>query len=132
MKIIKIKDYYGEYQEVPVSDELYEEWKQLSNETQRVHRREFSHRDKTPLDEVQEDMLISSEEEPEEAVIRRSEFDALYRAIEKLPPIQQRRIRMYMNDMSVREIARQEGCYMNSALKSINAALARLRILLSE
>ena len=25
MKTIKIKDYYGIYQEIPVSDELYEE-----------------------------------------------------------------------------------------------------------
>ena len=27
MKTIKIKDYYGIYQEVPVSDELYEEFR---------------------------------------------------------------------------------------------------------
>ena len=29
MKTIKIKDYYGEIQEVPVSDDLYEEWMEL-------------------------------------------------------------------------------------------------------
>ena len=29
MKTIKIKDYYGIYQEIPVSDELYEEWRAL-------------------------------------------------------------------------------------------------------
>ena len=40
MKTIKIKDYYGIYQEIPVSDELYEEWRALQNETQRVHRKE--------------------------------------------------------------------------------------------
>ena len=34
MKTIKIKDYYGIYQEIPVSDELYEEWRALQNETQ--------------------------------------------------------------------------------------------------
>ncbi len=39
MKTIKIKDYYGIYQEIPVSDELYEEWRALQNETQRVHRK---------------------------------------------------------------------------------------------
>ena len=31
MKTIKIKDYYGIYQEIPVSDELYEEWRALQN-----------------------------------------------------------------------------------------------------
>lgn len=40
MKTIRIKDYYGIYQEIPVSDELYEEWRALQNETQRVHRKE--------------------------------------------------------------------------------------------
>lgn len=39
MKTIKIKDYYGIYQEIPVSDELYEEWRALQNETQRIHSR---------------------------------------------------------------------------------------------
>ena len=43
MKIIKIKDYYGNYQSVPVSDELYEEWRALANETQRIYRKEVYH-----------------------------------------------------------------------------------------
>ena len=40
MKTIRIKDYYGIYQEIPVSDELYEEWRALQNEPQRIHRLE--------------------------------------------------------------------------------------------
>ena len=51
MKTIKIKDYYGIYQEIPVSDELYEEWRALQNETQRIHRKEVYHRDWTPMDD---------------------------------------------------------------------------------
>ena len=50
MKTIRIKDYYGIYQEIPVSDELYEEWRALQNETQRVHRKEVYHRDWTPIE----------------------------------------------------------------------------------
>ena len=42
MKTIKIKDYYGIYQEIPVSEEMYEEWRALQNETQRVHRKNVS------------------------------------------------------------------------------------------
>lgn len=52
MKTIKIKDYYGIYQEIPVSDELYEEWRALQNETQRIHRKEVYHRDWTPMDDL--------------------------------------------------------------------------------
>ncbi len=132
MKIIKIKDYYGNYQEVPVSDELYEEWRLLQNETQRVHRKEVYHRDWTPMDDVAEDIRYSADMTPDEELIRRYETEALYRAIAQLSPIQQRRIRLYMENLSVREIARQEGCYMSAALKSINSALKKLRLLLSE
>ena len=98
MKTIKIKDYYGIYQEIPVSDELYEEWRALQNETQRIHRKEVYHRD----------------------------------WISQLTPIQQRRIRMLMDNMSIREIARREGCHMNAALKSVNGALKKLRGLLQD
>ena len=52
MKTIRIKDYYGIYQEIPVSDELYEEWRALQNETQRVHRKEVYHRDWTPIEDL--------------------------------------------------------------------------------
>ena len=39
MKTIKIKDYYGIYQEIPVSDELYEEWRALLDGRQLRNRR---------------------------------------------------------------------------------------------
>jgi DNA-directed RNA polymerase specialized sigma24 family protein len=39
---------------------------------------------------------------------------------------------MLMDDMSIREIARQEGCHMNAALKSVNGALKKLRGLLQD
>jgi hypothetical protein len=39
MKTIKIKDYYGKYHDVPVSDEFFEEWHLLQNETQRIGKR---------------------------------------------------------------------------------------------
>lgn len=132
MKIIKIKDYYGVYQEVPVSDEMYEEWLELQRESQRIYRKEVSHRDKTPIDELPEDLFLSCEEEPEHAAIRKNETERLYRAIEQLNPIQQRRVRLLLEEYSLREIAKKEGCYPNTVRKSINAALANLRALLSE
>ena len=47
-------------------------------------------------------------------------------------PIQQRRIHMLMENMTIREIARQEGCHMNAALKSVNGALKKLHDLLKD
>ena len=109
MKTIKIKDYYGIYQEIPVSDELYEEWRALQNETQRIHRKEVYHRDWTPMDDLEEMPQHFTLNELEDALIWDEQVVELYAAISQLTPIQQRRIRMLMDDMSIREIARQEG-----------------------
>ena len=57
---------------------------------------------------------------------------ALYAAIAKLSQIQKRRIRMLMENMTIREIARQEGCHMTAALKSVNGALKKLHDLLKD
>ena len=70
MKTIRIKDYYGIYQEIPVSDELYEEWRALQNETQRVHRKEVYHRDWTPIEDLFE-MPKSYEQNPMEDTLLR-------------------------------------------------------------
>ena len=132
MKIIRIKDYYGNYQEVPVSDEIYEEWQKLQNETQRIHRREVYHRVWDTLDDLERNERCISRNTPEDTFISEAEAEALHRAIDCLSQIQQRRIRMYMDNLPVREIARQEGCYMNTVWKSINDALRKLRILLKD
>lgn len=123
---------YGIYQEIPVSDELYEEWRALQNETQRIHRKEVYHRDWTPMDDLEEMPQHFTLNELEDALIWDEQVVELYAAISQLTPIQQRRIRMLMDDMSIREIARQEGCHMNAALKSVNGALKKLRGLLQD
>lgn len=132
MKTIRIKDYYGIYQEISVSDELYEEWRTLQNETQRVHRKEVYHRDWTPIEDLFE-MPKSYEQNPmEDTLLWDEQVAALYAAIAQLTPIQQRRIHMLMENMTIREIARQEGCHMNAALKSVNGALKKLHDLLKD
>ena len=93
MKTIKIKDYYGIYQEIPVSDELYEEWRALQNETQRIHRKEVYHRDWTPMDDLEEMPQHFTLNELEDALIWDEQVVELYAAISQLTPIQQRRIR---------------------------------------
>ncbi len=131
-EIYKNMDYYGIYQEIPVSDEMYEEWRALQNETQRVHRKEVYHRDWTPMEDVEEMPEHFAANELEDALIWDEQVAALYAAISQLTPIQQRRIRMLMDNLSIREIARQEGCHMNAALKSVNGALKKLRSLLKD
>lgn len=132
MKTITIKDYYGNYQEVPVSDEIYKEWRELQNETQRIRKREVYHRDWRPMEDLENMPQGITHNELEDDLIMDEEVAALYKAISQLTPIQQRRIRMYMDQLTIREIAAQEGCHMNAVLKSINSSLKKLQVLLRD
>mgnify|MGYP000004774386 CR=1 FL=1 len=87
MKTIKIKDYYGIYQEIPVSDELYEEWRALQNETQRIHRKEVYHRRLDPMDDLEENAAALTLNELEDALIWDEQVVELYAAISQLTPI---------------------------------------------
>ena len=127
LKIIKIKDYYGKYQEIPVSDELAEEWRKLENETQRVYRKEMYHRSGIPLEELDIIIHISQESRIEEDLVQGEDNLRLYEAIAHLTPTQRKYVLMYMENMSLREIARQEGRCMNTVWKSFNSALKKLR-----
>jgi len=132
MKIIKIKDYYGQYQEVPVSDEVYEEYHQMRNDFQRVHRREVRNRDWTPMDEPAKRDLFCGEC-LEDEYFRHEDIKALYRAMEKLSATQKRRLLLhYTENLTFREIALREGCHMNAVYKSVTSALKTLRALIGD
>lgn len=131
MKIIRIKDYYGNYQEVPVEDALYDEWMDLQRETDRIRKREAYHRSGVPFDTAEETYTAVGES-MEDLLVREEERDRLYRAIAQLDPIQQRRVQMFMDDMTYSDIARYEGCAFYAAHKSLTRAFNRLRKLLRE
>ncbi|MCR5174102.1 MAG: hypothetical protein K6C09_05670, partial [Oscillospiraceae bacterium] len=99
MKIIRIKDYYGKYQEVPVDDVLYDEWIKLENENQRIYRKEVYHRSGVPLEQAVSMGEIGQMEDLLERLIRRERNERLYDAISRLTPTQQRRVMMFMDDM---------------------------------
>ena len=84
------------------------------------------------MEDVEEMPEHFAANELEDTLIWDEQVAALYAAISQLTPIQQRRIRMLMDNLSIREIARQEGCHMNAALKSVNGALKKLRSLLKD
>lgn len=131
MKIIKIKDYYGNYQSVPVSDELYNEWKEMANETQRIYRREVYHRVNYTFHDI-EDSHFVSEDPVSEQVIEDEQVRRIYDAISQLAPIQQRRVRMLLDGMSCADISRAENKKYAPVYRSIQKALLHLRDLLAE
>lgn len=132
MKIIRIKDYYGKYQEVPVDDALYDEWIKLENENQRIYRKEVYHRSGVPLEQADSMGEIGQMEDLLERLIRRERNERLYDAISRLTPTQQRRVMMFMDDMSYVEIARREGTKFAPVYRSLQAAFRKLRDLMAE
>ena len=65
-------------------------------------------------------------------LIRREENSRLYEAISKLTPIQQRRVRMFMDHMSYTDIARAEGVKFAPLYRSLQAAFKKLRLLMTD
>ena len=132
MKTIKIKDYYGIYQEIPVSDELYEEFRNFHREEDRQNKYKNYHGCYVPFDDVENDWTSSEFDPLTEEIIRQEEIRRLYRAIAELTPLQRKRIYMLMDDMNYTEIAREEGISIASVRQSVELALKKLRRLISE
>lgn len=132
MKTIKIKDYYGIYQEIPVSDELYEEFRNFHREEDRQNKYKNYHGCYVPFDDVENDWTSSEFDPLTEEIIRQEEIRRLYRAIAELTPLQRKRIYMLMDDMNYTEIAHEEGISIASVRQSLELALKKLRRLISE
>lgn len=131
MKIIKITDYYGNIQAVPVDDALYEEWQDMNRAEERVRKREEYHRGELPSSLV--DALLFDERDLVDYIIEHKQaIRHLYECIDKLPPDQRRRILLYMEDKSIAEIARSERRAYNAVHKSMTKAFNHLRRLLTE
>ena len=131
MKIIKIKDYYGEYQCVPVDDDFFEEWCNMRRESYNHKRQEKKHAIYLTAETI--DALSVDNEDPIFAEYARSdELLRLYEAIKKLPPIQRQRIYMLLNDMSYTDIARAEGRDLSAICKSIKRAVLALKRFMGE
>lgn len=132
MKIITIKDYYGDLKHIPVDDALYDEWVQMNNEYQRVQHKEMYHRSGITLDEIEQTVGIDYIEEWMIATDKEKRNRQLYDAISKLTPVQQRRVLKYMEHNNYLELARSEGVAYGPLYRSMQLAFKKLRILLSD
>ncbi len=132
MKTIKIKDYYGIYQEIPVDDNLYAEWKAMQAEENRRHKREVYHT--AAMDPIDMEAMPDSDQPDAlfEDMVRKDEIRLLYESIAKLTPIQRRRIQMLLDDMTYSDIARIEKRDVSVIYRSIEKSLKNLRRMMSE
>lgn len=77
-------------------------------------------------------LCVTSKDPVFEDYVRTDETIRLYEAIQKLTPIQRRRIYMLLDNMSYTEIAREEARDLSVVHRSIGKALVHLRYLLEE
>lgn len=69
----------------------------------------------------------------EEIVLRNIQNEKVHNAIKQLPEVQKRRVKMYFFEgMTYEEIAIKEKCKHPAVVKSVKAALEKLRIILVE
>ena len=130
MKTIKIKDYYGIYQEIPVEDHIYEAWKDMQREENARHKRTVYHGCTVSLEDIEESHCTGGIDALDDDMIRNEEVRCLYKAIEKLAPIQRKRIMMLLDDMTYTDIAHSEGRDLSVISRSIGKALLNLRKLM--
>lgn len=76
---------------------------------------------------------VEVQESVEDIVLRNLQNEKVHSAIEQLPEVQKRRIKMYFFEgMTYEEIAERERCKHPAVLKSVKAALEKLRTILEE
>ncbi len=72
-------------------------------------------------------------ESVEDAVLRNIEYERLHRAISELPETQRRRLTLYyFQGLTYEQIAEMEGCSHPAVIKSVSAAIEKIRKILSE
>ena len=132
MKTLRIKNYYGIYQEIPVSDELYEEFRNFPREEDRQNKYKNYHGCYVPFEDIENDLNGAGFDPLTEEIIRQEEIRRLYRAIAELTPLQRKRIYMLLDDLKYCDIDSKEGKCVSAIHESIDKALKKLHRLLSE
>ena len=130
--IISFKDSRGIIQNVEVTETIYKtfdrfELDDLSEMNEFDNHIEHSEIFENNLNDRAKDKPISLKDE----IIRKSTFDELKKAIDMLPEVQKRRIKLYyFDDMSTKDIATLEKCTQHSVRVSIRRAIEELKNIL--
>lgn len=130
--MVSFKDVKGHLQKIEISEEVYkafdkfelEDIKELNEYDRHIEHSELFENN---LEMRAKDKPISLEDE----IIKKSTFDELKKAINKLPDIQKRRIvKYYFEDKTQKEIAEEEMVDIRAIQYSLNIALKKLKEIL--
>lgn len=118
----------GNKQSVEINHEMHCEFNNFELEDLREMNQYDRHIEH--LEQTEEALYNKSKKQisVEEEVEIKMRNEELYKAINMLPEIQKRRIKMYyFEDMTLKEIAEKEGCHLMSVKDSITSGIEKLK-----
>ena len=126
---VSFRDGEGKYHKLEISRELYDEFNAYELEDISYMNVVSRHYEHSELEEwTLYDRAVHVQASVEEEAEENSEREQLHRAIEKLPPVQRRRLSMYYFDgLTCDEIGALEGCTHQAVTKTLAAAKENLR-----
>lgn len=131
---VLFNDTTGKRYEVDISEKVYNElnrFELVDLKELNEFDRHYEHIEKT--DEEIYKLTTLKQESIEDYIIRKSIYDDLMSAINKLSEIQKRRIKMYyFDEYSSKKIASIENCTQHSVRTSIRKSLVQLKEILEE
>lgn len=126
--IITFMDSRGKKQTILLNDELYQAFN--SFELQDLKEMNEYDRHIEHLEVTEESLYHNTKnnyQSLEELVLKKMVYENLYQEIEKLPTIQKRRLKMYyFEELTLKEIAKKEGCSKVAIKYSIDSALKKI------
>ena len=133
-QLLSFRDGQGVLRELQITKELFEVLNQFELDDLSVLNewdRHIEHFEQT--EQSLNRRAYYKAESVEDAVLRNIEYERLHRAISELPETQRRRLTLYyFRGLTYEQIAEMEGCSHPAVIKSVSAAIEKIRKILSE
>lgn len=133
-QLLSFRDGQGVLRELQITKELFEVLNQFELDDLSVLNewdRHIEHFEQT--EQSLNRRAYYKAESVEDAVSRNIEYERLHRAISELPETQRRRLTLYyFRGLTYEQIAEMEGCSHPAVIKSVSAAIEKIRKILSE
>ena len=132
MKTVSIQDYWGRWQKVEVSDEIWNVYRESHNEVQACSHRETYRRKRVVYAGAASGRFCCASPTLEDRLMDRESDLLFYDAVCRvLTPMQRRRVLALLEQgLSLRELSDREHRSYNSVRESVLAALKKLEVCL--
>lgn len=131
---LSFQDGQGVLRELQITKELFEVLNRFELDDLSILNEWDRHYEHSELTEISlYNRAVTPPESMEETVLRSIEYERLHRAISELPETQRRRLALYyFRELTYEQIAEIEGCSHPAVIKSVHAAIEKIKKIISE